>query len=70
MGTNQQYSTRLGVRKNLKSLSTRLTLDMTTLDQVAWLYAEALPDVSKAAKLACETCGILKALVENMRENI
>lgn len=70
MGTNQQYSTRLGVRKNLKSLLTRLTLDISTLAQIEGLYAEALPDVSKAAKLAGETCHILKALIEDMRENI
>jgi len=68
--TNQQYSTRLGVRKNLKALLTRLTLDITTLTQVEVLYSDALPQISTAAKQAKEACIIVKTLVEEMRINI
>jgi len=70
MPTNQQYSTRIGVRKNLKSLLTRLTLDITTLTQIEVLYCDALPQISTAAKQAKEACIIVKALVEEMRLNI
>jgi len=70
MATNQQYSTRIGVRKNLKALIVRLDLDMTTLNQISGLYAEAAPSVAEAARVACEACEILKALVEDIRENI
>ena len=70
MTTNQQYSTRLGVRKNLKALLTRLTLDITTLTQVEVLYSDALPQISTAAKQAKEACIIVKTLVEEMRINI
>lgn len=70
MTSNQQYSTRLGVRKNLKSLLHRLTLDITTLTQVEVLYSAAKPQISTAAKQAKEACIIIKTLIDELRSNI
>ena len=70
MPTNQQYSTRIGVRHNLKTVIHRLTCDITTLTHVELLYCDVKPQVSEAAKQAKEACIIIKTLIEELRINI